>query len=321
MTNLAAFGPGAIYVTRTDVPNQPTVNIGYAQEFSIDESADLVENYGQNQYAMDLARGTIKATGKMKAARVSGIALNSVFHGEVLSAGSLTATTSPGEVVTLPAATVLDASAATAAGGNTVSFAAAPAVVPGQVVTHAAIPAGTAVKSVAGDVVTLTQAVTGAGIAINDAVTFGPVNTVANGAVYNQDLGMTYNLTGLPLLGVGSAVPAAAGQYAVNSATGQYFYHPLDGGKQIASMYAYSQPGVGQSKVVLNHQLGYLPTFQIDYVTVFEGLPYYVRVFRAASTKLSRQFKLKAFLAPEIDFGLAANAAGRVYEESYGEVS
>lgn len=316
----AVFGPGAMYVTRTDIPNQPIVNIGYCQEFSIDEAGDLVENYGQNQYAIDVARGPIKATGKAKAARVSGIALNSVFHGEVLTAGSLAATTFPGETVTLPAATVIDASAATAAGGDTVTFAAAPGVVAGQVVTHANLPAGTAVKSVAGDTVTLTQAATGTGIAINDPVTFGPTNTVANATSFNQDLGVVYGTTGLPLLTTGSGVPAASGQYSVG-AGGQYFFHPLDGGKQIATMYAYTQATVGQTKVVLNHQLGYTPTFQIDYATVYEGATMYLRVFRAVASKLTRQFKLKDFAVPEIDFALSANPSNQIYQETYPEVS
>ncbi|MDA8230346.1 MAG: hypothetical protein M0006_03315 [Magnetospirillum sp.] len=316
----ASFGPGALYVRRTDTANQPTVNIGYAQELTINEQGDLVENYGTSQYAIDQARGTIKATGKIKTARVSGIAINSVFHGEVLTAGSLGATAFPGEVATLPAATVINASAATAADGDTVTFAAAPNVVPGQVATHANIPAGTAVQSVAGDVVTLTQAVTGTGIAVNDPVTFGPVNTVANGAEFNQDLGIVYNLTGLPLLTAGSGTPAGAGQYSVNGATGEYFFHPSDAGKQIATMYAYTQPA-GQTKIVLNHQLGYTPTFQLDYVTVFEGALSYVRIFKCVATKFDRQFKLKAFLAPEIDFGISANAANQIYQETYPEVS
>ena len=76
---MAVFGPGSLYVTRNDIPNQTPVNIGYANEFSYDESADTKDLYGQNQYALVIARGTIKATGKMKAAVVSGLALNAVL--------------------------------------------------------------------------------------------------------------------------------------------------------------------------------------------------------------------------------------------------
>jgi hypothetical protein len=317
----AVFGPGALYITRTDLANQPTVNIGYAQEFSIDESGDLVENYGTNQYAIDIARGTIKATGKAKAARVSGIALNAVFHGEVLTAGSLGATTFPGEVATLSAAPTTTASVAAASGATQVTVTSPAGLVVGQVITGTNIPAGTSISAIAGSVLTLSQALTGTGVASGATLTFGPINTVANGATFNQDLGVVSNTSGLPLLTAGSGTPAAAGQYSVNSTTGQYFFHPGDAGKVIATMYAYTQAAVGQTKIVLNHQLGYTPTFQIDYATVFQGALMYVRVFKAVATKLTRQFKLKDFSAPEIDFGIAANAANQIYQETYPEVS
>lgn len=85
----AVFGPGSLYVTRTDIANQSPVNIGYVQEFSYDESGDVKELFGQNQYPLAIARGTIKATGKIKQAMVSGVALNAVFNGQTLTAGQL----------------------------------------------------------------------------------------------------------------------------------------------------------------------------------------------------------------------------------------
>lgn len=86
----AVFGPGSIYVTRNDNagPNTP-VNIGYAQEFQYEESAETKELFGQNQYPLVVARGTVKTSGKMKAAVLSGIALNAVFWGQTLSTGQL----------------------------------------------------------------------------------------------------------------------------------------------------------------------------------------------------------------------------------------
>lgn len=84
----AAFGPGSLYVTRTDLTNQTPLNIGFCNEFSIDLSADTKELYGQNQYPLAVARGTIKATGKAKAAMISGLALNAAFHAGTFSAGS-----------------------------------------------------------------------------------------------------------------------------------------------------------------------------------------------------------------------------------------
>jgi len=83
------FGPGTLFVTRTDIANQPTINVGYCNEFSYDETAEMKELYGSLQYALAIARGTIKATGKIKSAQVSGIALNAVFHGMNMTAGGL----------------------------------------------------------------------------------------------------------------------------------------------------------------------------------------------------------------------------------------
>lgn len=75
------FGPGILWLTRTDVANATPINIGFINEFSTDLSFDTKELYGQNQYALLVARGTAKSTGKMKAATLSGQALNTVLIG------------------------------------------------------------------------------------------------------------------------------------------------------------------------------------------------------------------------------------------------
>ena len=78
----ASFGPGILIITRTDLANQTPVNVGFVQEFSIDLAGETKELYGQNQYALVVARGTIKASGKWKAAEISAYAWNSVFFGQ-----------------------------------------------------------------------------------------------------------------------------------------------------------------------------------------------------------------------------------------------
>ena len=316
----SAFGPGAVYITRTDIPNQAPINIGYAQEFEVDESGDLVENYGQNQYALDAARATVKATGKFKAARLSGLAINAVFHGETMSVGSLAAPQAPGETITLGAATTQVTSALTAAGSAVLTFAATTGLIAGQVVTGTNIPAGTAITSLTSTTVTLTQNVSTGGVASGATITFGPVNTVNNGATFSKDLGVTYK-GGLPLLYAANAVPVGAGQYSVNAAAGQYFFHPTDAGKEINSMYAYTQAAVGQSKTVHNQPIGYTPTFQIDYVNLYQGGIHYVRIYKCVANKFSRAFKLKEFVAPAFDFAIQDDGTGRIYTETYPEVS
>lgn len=99
---MGVFGPGSLFVTRTDIAGSP-INIGYANDFSYDEAAESVDLFGTNQYPLLVARGTIKATGKIKIATVSGQALNQAFWGQTISTGSLLA--SLGETQTVSSAT------------------------------------------------------------------------------------------------------------------------------------------------------------------------------------------------------------------------
>lgn len=80
-TPLAAFGPGILIVSRTDIAIPSPVNIGFAQEFSIEAAGTTKELYGQNQWPLVVARGTIKGTGKVKAATLSGLAWAACFYG------------------------------------------------------------------------------------------------------------------------------------------------------------------------------------------------------------------------------------------------
>lgn len=82
------FGPGITWVTRTDLATQTPTNIGFINEFSTDISFETKELFGQNQFALLSARGTAKSTGKMKAATVSGNALNTVLIGGTWTAGT-----------------------------------------------------------------------------------------------------------------------------------------------------------------------------------------------------------------------------------------
>lgn len=82
------FGPGILWVTRTDIANATPINIGYINEFSTNLTFELKELYGQNQLPLLVARGTGKPSGKMKAATLSGQALNSVLLGQTWNVGT-----------------------------------------------------------------------------------------------------------------------------------------------------------------------------------------------------------------------------------------
>jgi len=84
-----SFGSGVLIGTRNDIPNATPVNFGLVQAVTIDEAATVKELYGQNQRPVAIGRGTIKTTGKASVARISGLALASLFYGYTPVAGQL----------------------------------------------------------------------------------------------------------------------------------------------------------------------------------------------------------------------------------------
>ena len=84
-----SFGSGVLIGTRTDIANATPVNFGLVQEVTLNEAASVKELYGQFQHPVAIARGTIKTTGKAKVARISGLALASLFYGVTPTAGQL----------------------------------------------------------------------------------------------------------------------------------------------------------------------------------------------------------------------------------------
>lgn len=84
---LAVFGPGIVIVKRIDIANQAPVNIGYAQELELKFAGTSKPLYGTDQLPLVIARGTIKSTGKVKAAEISGLAINAVFWGQTFASG------------------------------------------------------------------------------------------------------------------------------------------------------------------------------------------------------------------------------------------
>jgi hypothetical protein len=84
-----SFGSGVLIGTRADIANATPINFGLVQEVTIDQSASLKEIYGQYQYPLAGARGTIKTTGKAKVARISGLAFANLYYGVTPSSGQL----------------------------------------------------------------------------------------------------------------------------------------------------------------------------------------------------------------------------------------
>ncbi len=315
----AIFGPGSLYVTRTDVANSTPINIGYSQEFSLDESAETKELFGELQYPLVVARGTIKVTGKAKAAELSAIAVNNAFHGEAaFVTGQILF--AKGEAHSIPAGVTISTSGDTPS-GSVLPFSSTTGVVNGMSVTGTNIAPGTFVLShVVNTSVTLTQAILG-DVPMSEAITFGPSFAVTNASVYDTDLGVVYAATNLPFQKVAGS--PASGQYSVvstGSGKGEYSFNTADAATAVLVQYAYTAASGGQMVTVTNKVIGNTPTFQLDYATTLNNNPYFLRVYQCVSSKLSQSFKLTDFSMPEVDFSVFANPAGNVYSASYPQV-
>jgi hypothetical protein len=112
-----AFGGGALYAQRTDIPNATPIRFGALQNVQLSFSGDLKELYGQGQYALALARGKAKIEGKAQFAQINGALFNNLFFGQTLGAPQLLV--ADNEPATVPAVAPYTLSPANAAGFQT----------------------------------------------------------------------------------------------------------------------------------------------------------------------------------------------------------
>lgn len=103
------FGAGEFYgVPQTDatgasIANATPIRLGIMQEMSLEFSTDVKELYGQYQFAVDVARGKGKVSGKIKSAQISGQAVNSLFFGQTQTGGTMQAVNSDTTGTAIPA--------------------------------------------------------------------------------------------------------------------------------------------------------------------------------------------------------------------------
>ena len=102
------FGPGSLYAVPAG--GGTPLRFGGIQDFSLDISATVKELFGQSQFPLLVQRGTMKVTGKAKAAQISAAAFNTVFFGQSVVIGGTTV--SVDESGTVPATTTYTISVA-----------------------------------------------------------------------------------------------------------------------------------------------------------------------------------------------------------------
>jgi hypothetical protein len=86
------FGAGVLFATPTfdasgaaiAVPSP--VQFGIVQDVTIDDTADIKELYGANQYPVDIGRGKAKLMIKCKQAQFSAELFNTIYYGQTLTA-------------------------------------------------------------------------------------------------------------------------------------------------------------------------------------------------------------------------------------------
>lgn len=87
------FGSGFLMATPTQdalgsaIANPTPVMFAIMQEISLDYSAETKKLFGQKQFPVDVARGKIEISGKVKYAGIFAQQYNSVFFGQTLAAG------------------------------------------------------------------------------------------------------------------------------------------------------------------------------------------------------------------------------------------
>ena len=107
------FGSGLLYTTRTDVTGQGPIRFGAFQDLQLDFTGEIKELFGQNQFALDVARGKVKIEGKAKLAQISAPIANAVFFGGTISAGQTLSVYQ--EADTIPSSTAYTITVANAA--------------------------------------------------------------------------------------------------------------------------------------------------------------------------------------------------------------
>lgn len=91
------FGAGDLFATLlrdalgVAVTTPTPIRVAGLQEMSIDFAGDLKEYFGTNRFALAVAQGKVKTTGKFKGALINGQALNTLFFGSGLTGGTMKA--------------------------------------------------------------------------------------------------------------------------------------------------------------------------------------------------------------------------------------
>lgn len=135
-------------------------------------------------------------------------------------------------------------------------------------------------------------------------LTVAPPNT----GTFVADLGVVNATTGVQFSRVASG--PTAGQYSVNTGTGQYTFAAADTGKAIAISYEYSAASGGNVWALTNDVMGYTPSFSLLLQNGYDGKNLVMKLNRAVSGKLGLPLKSDDFAIYDFEAQAFADAAG-----------
>lgn len=132
----------------------------------------------------------------------------------------------------------------------------------------------------------------------------------ANGANFFMDLGVFYQLTGLPLKQVASA--PAEGEYMVDPADGTYTFAAADTLKGVFLNYLWEDTANGQTMDIANVLMGTTPKFQLVLSQTYNGKSFTMVLYSAVAEKLGLPLKQDDYLIAELGGQAQANDAGNI---------
>lgn len=132
--------------------------------------------------------------------------------------------------------------------------------------------------------------------------------TVANGATFKEDLGVTYAATGIALTRVVSG--PTTGQYSVNG-SGVYTFAAADTTLGVLIDYGYTATS-GNTTTIGNALTGLAPNFALSLPMKYNGKTCYMKMNACVSSKLTIATKLEDFVVPDFDFSCFADASNTI---------
>lgn len=141
--------------------------------------------------------------------------------------------------------------------------------------------------------------------------------TPAKAADFNRNIGVIDASNGAHLKRVASA--PAAGQYAVDPATGIYTFNSAQAGASVILRYDIDE-STGQHFEMVNRRMGEQYPFTLTVANSFQGKAYAMTLYQCVITKWGMAFKNDDFAVPAVEFSCFTNDANVLGRFDFSDV-